>query len=379
MRVAIIPARGGSKRIPRKNIKNFCGKPMIAYSIEAAQECGLFDKIIVSTDDDEIAQIARSFGAEVPFIRPPELSDDHTATIPVIAHAIQTLQANGDVITHACCIYATAPFIRPEDIQSAYHSLITHNKHYAFPVTTFAFPIQRSVKRDLDGNIEMFYPEHFSTRSQDLEEAYHDVGQFYWGTGGAWLEGKPIFSDIATTIMLPRHLVQDIDTPDDWTRAEYMYQVLFPNHFNQWNRIKQKIETKNQTIFFREKEIYFMSIGKNIGHETYGKENLFLRPVLIYKKLTHTTFLGIPLTSKPKEGSYFFQFHYKKDQISTAMLNQMRVFDIRRADYYSGKISIKTLENLEKKLKEFLNFTPPDGEDRPTRAQMNQNYIEKQP
>lgn len=226
MRVAIIPARGGSKRIPRKNVKIFAGKPMIAYSIQAAHECGLFDKIVVSTDDEEIAQIARSFGAEVPFMRPRELSDDHTATIPVIAHAIQTLQANGTVIETACCIYATAPFIRTCDIINAYNTLITHQKQYALPVTTFPFPIQRSVKRDEEGNIEMFWPEYFVTRSQDLEEAYHDVGQFYWGTADAWLKGNPIFSDAATTIILPRHLVQDIDTLEDWKRAELMHQVL---------------------------------------------------------------------------------------------------------------------------------------------------------
>lgn len=226
MRVAIIPARGGSKRILRKNIKPFAGLPIIAHSIKAAQESKLFDRIVVTTDDDEIAAIARSFGAEIPFMRPKELSDDHTATIPVIAHAIQTLQANGEVIDAACCIYATAPFIRAKDIISAYNTLITQNKHYAFPVTTFAFPIQRGVKRDSEGNIEMFYPEHFATRSQDLEEAYHDVGQFYWGTPDAWLSGKPIFSDAATTIVLPRHLVQDIDTLEDWTRAELMYKVL---------------------------------------------------------------------------------------------------------------------------------------------------------
>lgn len=226
MRVAIIPARGGSKRIPRKNVKVFAGKPMIAYSIHAAQECGLFDKIIVSTDDDEIADISRSFGAEVPFIRPPELSDDNTATIPVIAHAIQTLQKQF-VIETACCIYATAPFISAQDIISTYNALIAHNKQYAFPVTTFPFPIWRGVKRDDEGNIKMFWPEHFVTRSQDLEEAYHDVGQFYWGTGDAWLEGKPIFSDVATTIILPRHLVQDIDTPEDWLRAELMHKALF--------------------------------------------------------------------------------------------------------------------------------------------------------
>ncbi len=226
MRVAIIPARGGSKRIPRKNIKNFCGKPMIAYSIEAAQASGLFDKIIISTDDDEIASIAHSYGAEIPFMRPPELSDDHTATIPVIAHAIQTLQKQF-VIDTACCIYATAPFIRAIDLQSSYNALITHHKRYAFPVTTFPFPIWRGVKRDIDGNIEMFWPEHFATRSQDLPEAYHDVGQFYWGTANAWLESKPIFSDAATTITLPRYLVQDIDTLEDWMRAELMYKALY--------------------------------------------------------------------------------------------------------------------------------------------------------
>lgn len=225
MRVAIIPARGGSKRIPRKNIKIFAGLPIIAHSIKAAQESELFDRIIVTTDDEEIADVARSFGAEIPFMRPQELSDDHTATIPVIAHAVQTLQKQF-VIDTACCIYATAPFIRPEDIKLAYNALITHNKQYAFPVTTFPFPIWRSIKRDVEGSIEMFWPEHFATRSQDLEEAYHDAGQFYWGTTDAWLSGKPIFSDAATSIVLPRHLVQDIDTPEDWFRAELMHKAL---------------------------------------------------------------------------------------------------------------------------------------------------------
>lgn len=230
MRVAIIPARGGSKRIPRKNIKHFAGLPMIAYSIQAAQKSALFDKIIVSTDDEEIADVARGFGAEIPFLRPKELSDDHTATIPVIAHAIQTLQQQGDDIEAACCIYATAPFIRSEDISDAYNALITHKKGYAFPVTTFPFPIFRGVKRDETGNIEMFWPEHFATRSQDLPEAYHDAGQFYWGSPEAWLSGIPIFSEAATTIVLPRHLVQDIDTPEDWKRAELMHQALSLSH-----------------------------------------------------------------------------------------------------------------------------------------------------
>lgn len=227
MRIAIIPARGGSKRIPRKNIKPFCGKPIIAYSIEAAQQSGLFERIVVTTDDEEIADVAQLYGAEIPFIRPKELSDDHTATIPVIAHAIQTLQEQGNVIDAACCIYATAPFVRAEDIRAAYNSLMVQHKGYAFPVTTFPFPIFRGVKRSEEGSIEMFWPEHFATRSQDLPEAYHDVGQFYWGTPDTWLSGTPIFSNAATTIVLPRHLVQDIDTPEDWIRAELMYKALF--------------------------------------------------------------------------------------------------------------------------------------------------------
>lgn len=226
LKIAIIPARGGSKRIPRKNIRTFAGLPIIAHSIKAAQEAGIFDRILVSTDDEEIADVAKTYGAEIPFIRPKVLSDDHTATIPVIAHAIQMLQTNGDIIDAACCIYATAPFVRAEDIKSAHEAMLVHRKSYAFPVTTFPFPIFRGVKRDEEGNIEMFWPEHFATRSQDLPEAYHDVGQFYWGTPSAWLSGKPIFSDAATTIVLPRHLVQDIDTPEDWKRAELMYKVL---------------------------------------------------------------------------------------------------------------------------------------------------------
>jgi len=226
MRVAIIPARGGSKRIPRKNIKDFCGQPMISYSIHAASASGLFDRIIVSTDDEEIAQIARTFDAEVPFMRPKSLSDDHTPTIPVIAHAIEELQNLGHTIEAVCCIYATAPFIRADDISRAYASLTEYRKQYAFPVTTFPFPIFRSVTRDEEGNIEMLWPEHFATRSQDLVETYHDAGQFYWGTPDAWLSGTPIFSKAATTIVLPRHIVQDIDTPEDWERAEYMYRAL---------------------------------------------------------------------------------------------------------------------------------------------------------
>ena len=225
MKVAIIPARGGSKRSPRKNIKDFCGKPMIAYSIEAALGSGIFERVIVSTDDEEIAETARQYGAQVPFMRPKELSDDHTATIPVIAHAIRELQQEGPVEI-ACCIYATAPFIRVRYLQEAYAELVKTLSAYSFSATSFPFPIQRAIKINEKHQVEMFQPEHFNTRSQDLEEAYHDAGQFYFGTSEAWLEGKPIFAKHSTATILPRHLVQDIDTPEDFKRAELMFKAL---------------------------------------------------------------------------------------------------------------------------------------------------------
>jgi len=226
MRLCVIPARGGSKRIPRKNIKAFCGKPMISYSIEAAKESGLFDKIVVSTDDMEIAEIAKSYGAVVPFLRPKELSDDHTATIPVIAHAIKASVDDINDVEAVCCIYATAPFVQARYIQEAYEKLLTCKASYAFSATSFPFPIQRAIRLTKEDRVEMFSPENFAVRSQDLEEAYHDAGQFYWGTPEAWLEGKVIFAPHSTAVLLPRHLVQDIDTPEDWLRAEFMFKAL---------------------------------------------------------------------------------------------------------------------------------------------------------
>jgi pseudaminic acid cytidylyltransferase len=225
MKVAIIPARGGSKRIPRKNIKDFCGKPMIAYSIEAALDSKLFDRVVVSTDDQEIADIAKQYGAEIPFMRPPELSDDHTATIPVIAHAIEELQKEAPVEI-ACCIYATAPFIQIKYLQEAYNVLLSTNSSYSFSATSFPFPIQRAIKLNSEHQVEMFQPQNFNTRSQDLEEAYHDAGQFYFGTAEAWLNAKPIFAKHSTAVILPRHLVQDIDTLEDFRRAELMFKAL---------------------------------------------------------------------------------------------------------------------------------------------------------
>lgn len=225
MRVAVIPARGGSKRIPRKNIKLFAGKPMIVWSIEAAFASQCFDRVIVSTDDSEIAEIAKTAGACVPFMRPEALSGDHTATIPVIAHAIEWMQMQGWSLQDVCCIYATAPFIRAEDIAEGAALLRQEGVDYAFSVTSYTFPIQRAIKLNAEGRVEMFQPEHFSTRSQDLEEAWHDAGQFYWGRVEAWLSSRPFFSDKAVPVILPPYRVQDIDTMDDWQRAEWLFQI----------------------------------------------------------------------------------------------------------------------------------------------------------
>ncbi len=225
MNVVIIPARGGSKRIPRKNIKEFCGKPMIAWSIEAARESGCFSRVVVSTDDVEIAEVARQYGAEVPFMRPVELSDDHTGTLPVIRHAVEWFSQEGQQPEHACCLYATAPFVTSADIRRGLTLLHESGSDYSFSVTSYPFPIQRAVRITPQGRIEMFQPEQFNVRSQDLEEAFHDAGQFYWGRASAWLAEKMIFSADAAPVLLPRHQVQDIDTMADWCRAELMFQA----------------------------------------------------------------------------------------------------------------------------------------------------------
>ncbi len=226
MKMAVIPARGGSKRIPLKNIKLFGGKPMISWSIEAAQKSGVFDRIIVSTDDAEIAAVALEYGAEVPFMRPAELSDDHTVTSPVIAHAIEWHLANGFEPEQICCIYATAPFLQSIDIMRGMKILEQLEADFAFSITSFAFPIQRAIKLRTDGRIEMFDRSQFQMRSQDLPEAYHDAGQFYWGTKDAWLSGVPIFGPNSVPVHLPRYRVQDIDTKEDWKHAELMMEVL---------------------------------------------------------------------------------------------------------------------------------------------------------
>lgn len=225
MRLAVIPARGGSKRIPRKNVKDFCGKPMIAWSIETALESGCFDRVIVSTDDDEIAEVAMACGADVPFRRPAELSDDFTPTVPVIAHAIEWQQRSA-AVSSACCLYATAPFVRAEDLQTGQRMLDAGAADYAFSATTYGFPIQRAISVDKDQRVSMFQPEHAGTRSQDLDEAWHDAGQFYWGAAEAWLASRPIFGASSVIVPLPRYRVQDIDTVEDWQRAELIFNAL---------------------------------------------------------------------------------------------------------------------------------------------------------
>lgn len=226
MRIAVIPARGGSKRIPRKNIKDFCGKPMIAWSIEAAKTSGLFDHIIVSTDDDEIAKVAKGWGAEVPFKRPDILSHDHAGTTEVVAHATQWARDQGWPVTAVCCIYATAPLIQVDDFKRGLEALESGDWAYAFTATDFEASIFRSFQKKRDGGIEMFFPEHFSTRSQDLPKALHDAGQFYWGKPSAWMEGKPIFAEHSTPLIIPRWRVQDIDDEADWIRAEFIHRQL---------------------------------------------------------------------------------------------------------------------------------------------------------
>jgi N-acylneuraminate cytidylyltransferase len=226
MKIAVIPARGGSKRIPRKNIKNFCGKPMIAWSIEAAKASGLFDRIIVSTDDVEIAAVAKQWGAEIPFTRPENLSNDFAGTAPVIAHATQWALDQGMDIAAVCCIYATAPFIQADDLKRGWEALNSGCWDYVFTVTDFAAPIFRSFEQTPEGSIRMFFPETFETRSQDLPSALHDAGQFYWGRPSAWLENKRVFDQSSSPLVIPRWRVQDIDTEEDWLRAELMFRAF---------------------------------------------------------------------------------------------------------------------------------------------------------
>lgn len=226
MIVAIIPARGGSKRIPRKNIKHFAGKPILAYSINAARRTKIFDKIIVSTDSDDIAAVARKYGAEVPFMRPIHLADDHATTAAVILQALDWFRESNITVNYVCCIYATAPLIRADDISSGLEILKKRGAASAFSVTTFPYPIFRALKRNQADRLEMIWPDNLTSRSQDLPEAYHDAGQFYWAQVDRFREHKRFIGDDAVPVVIPRYLVQDIDTTEDWLTAELMFKVL---------------------------------------------------------------------------------------------------------------------------------------------------------
>ena len=227
MILAVIPARGGSKRIPGKNIRSFCGRPIIAYSVDAAQKSGIFDRIIVSTDDELIAQTAEKLGAEVPFWRPPELSDDRTPTVPVIRHAVEWVESQGAAPRQVCCVYPTAPFLRAADLREGQLCLNEHpGTDFVVSATDFGFPVQRALQARADGTMELLYPEHDVTRSQDLRETFHDAGQFYWGTPRAWSRYDGFFKAVTRIIRLPRHRVQDIDTEEDWIRAEWIFRAM---------------------------------------------------------------------------------------------------------------------------------------------------------
>ena len=226
MKLCVIPARGGSKRIPRKNIRPFCGKPILAYSIEAALETGLFDRVMVSTDDDEIAAVALAHGAEVPFLRPRELADDHTGTNAVARQAIEWHLRQGTEVLHACCLYATAPFVRAADLTAAYARLCESDKSFVFSVAKARFSVQRALRLMDSGEVEAMYPEFYASRSQDLEPAYHDAGQFYWGTAAAFLEDRKLYTRASRGYVLPHYRVQDIDDEEDWMHAELMFEVL---------------------------------------------------------------------------------------------------------------------------------------------------------
>lgn len=234
MRVAVIPARGGSKRIPRKNIRNFSGRPIIAWSIEAALRAGCFDLVVCSTDDEEIATVATAAGASVPFRRPPALADDFTGTTAVIAHAIDELELLGHSPSMVCCLYPTAPFIQPMDLIASLEMLESDELDYVFPVTPYEYPVQRCLRRSAGGHIQMREPEFFHVRSQDLEECFHDAGLFYWGRANAWREGKVIFSSRSASILLPGSRVRDIDTEDDWVIAELLFQALRSSSLNRF-------------------------------------------------------------------------------------------------------------------------------------------------
>lgn len=223
--IAIIPARGGSKRIPRKNIRVFHGKPMIVWSIQAALESNVFDKVIVSTDDDEVASIAQAAGALVPFQRPRELSGDHAATMPVVAHAIGWWQENCGPLDFGCCVYATAPFLRPASLVESIRMLRTTDAEFVLSVGQFRYPVQRSLRLDGLGKLNFAEPENAFKRSQDLETRYHDAGQFFAGRVEALMTHESVLFGQCLPLIVPEDEVIDIDNDQDWRLAEKLYSI----------------------------------------------------------------------------------------------------------------------------------------------------------
>ena len=227
MKIAIIPARGGSKRIINKNVKKFCGKPIIAYSIETAKKSKLFDRIIISTDNKKIAKIAKQYGGEVPFIRPKSLSGDYTGTAEVIAHAVNLIKEKYNTnIKVVCCIYATAPFIQVKDLHKAWKLFKSGKWNFVFAATSYSYPVFRSFQKKENGGLKSLYPNHSKKRSQDLNIVLHDAGQFYWAAPNIWIKKKLNFNHRSTVVELPNWRVQDIDTMEDWKRAELKYKIL---------------------------------------------------------------------------------------------------------------------------------------------------------
>ncbi len=224
--VAIIPARGGSKRIPRKNIRDFLGKPIIAYSIEAALQSGLFDEVMVSTDDEEIMKVALQFGAMTPYLRSDKNSDDFSTTSDVICEVLDEYKNSGRSFNYACCIYPTAPFITAEKLLDGFHKIIDEKRKSVFPVVPFTYPVWRGLKKTKNGSIDMVWPEHVNSRSQDLEEIYHDAGQWYWFQVEAFQKEKKLFTDNSAPVILSPIEVQDIDSINDWVIAEIKYRYL---------------------------------------------------------------------------------------------------------------------------------------------------------
>ena len=221
--LALITARGGSKRIPRKNIRNFLGKPIIAYSIDAALKSGVFDEVMVSTDDEEIACIAQQYGAKVPFFRSAETSNDTATTTDVIIEVLEEYKELGKNFDYACCIYPTAPFVLPESLKMAFDTIQRDNSDVAIPVVKYSYPIQRALEISDNGSLEMLWPEYSRARSQDLKPRFHDAGQFYFFKTSAINKNMELLKMNASPIIIPETNVQDIDTEEDWEIAELKY------------------------------------------------------------------------------------------------------------------------------------------------------------